>query len=76
MSSLLSFLVTEMNSSTPILFAAVGILIMQQSGVMNIGAEGMMLIGAFAGYVGSYYTGSVIGGAIFSLVAAGIVGVI
>ncbi len=76
MSSLLNFLVTVLNASTPILFAAAGILIMQESGVMNIGAEGMMLIGAFSGYVGSYVTGNVVGGALFSLIATGIVGAI
>lgn len=76
MGSLFSFLEVVLNSSTSILFGALGILIMQLSGVMNIGAEGMMLIGAFSGVVGSSVTGNVWMGAIFALVITGITGVV
>jgi ABC-type uncharacterized transport system permease subunit len=43
--------------STPILFAALGEKIAERSGVLNLGIEGMMLIGAFAGFMGTYLTG-------------------
>ena len=38
---------------TPSLFAALGENIAERSGVFNLGVEGMMLIGAFAGFIGT-----------------------
>ncbi len=43
---------------TPILFAALGEAVSQRSGVLNVGIEGIMLVGAFAGVWGAFVTGS------------------
>ena len=45
--------------SVPILFAALGECITERSGVLNLGVEGMMIIGAFAGFMGTYLTGNI-----------------
>ena len=45
--------------AAPILFAALGELITERSGVLNLGVEGMMLIGGFAGFLATYITGCV-----------------
>ena len=37
-------------AATPMLFAAVGELVAERSGVLNLGVEGMMLIGAVVGF--------------------------
>lgn len=76
MGSLFSFLIVVLNSSTSILFAALGILVMHLSGVMNIGAEGMMLIGAFAGVAGSSLFGNAWLGALFAMAVTGLTGVV
>lgn len=43
---------------TPILFAALGEAVAQRSGVLNVGIEGIMLVGAFVGVYAAFVTGS------------------
>jgi simple sugar transport system permease protein len=45
-------------AATPLLLAALGETVVQRAGVINIGLEGILLAGAFAGMVGCYFTGS------------------
>ena len=54
---IIGVLASGIRLSTPILFAALGESIAERSGVLNLGIEGMMLIGAFAGFMGTYLTG-------------------
>jgi len=44
--------------ATPLLLAAMGEIIAERSGVLNLGVEGMMLVGALAGFIGTIVTGS------------------
>jgi general nucleoside transport system permease protein len=46
-------------SGVPLLLAGLGEQISEKAGVLNIGIEGMMLAGAYAGFLGAYQTGSV-----------------
>ena len=43
-------LVTVVGVTTPILLAATGELVVEKSGVLNLGVEGMMLVGAVTGF--------------------------
>ena len=47
-----------MVSATPILLAAIGEMVVEKSGVLNLGVEGMMITGAVCGFVATVETGS------------------
>ena len=55
---LTSFFVSVMASSTPLLLAATGELVTERAGVLNLGVEGMMLVGAVTGFIVGLLTGS------------------
>ena len=44
-------------SSTPLILAAIGELLVERSGVLNLGVEGMMIIGAVVGFIVKFNTG-------------------
>ena len=51
-------LVAAARAGTPLVLAALGELVAEKSGVLNLGVEGMMLVGAVAGVIGAVATGS------------------
>ena len=67
-----------MLASTPILLAAIGELVVEKSGVLNLGVEGMMITGAISGFAAAVLTGSpmigflcaALGGAALSMIFA------
>ena len=59
--------------ATPLLFAALGGLLSERSGVFAVGLEGMMLAGAFAAIVGAWATGSALGGVALAIVGGAII---
>jgi ABC-type uncharacterized transport system permease subunit len=58
--AIVPILLAVMTAATPLLFAATGELVTEKSGVLNLGVEGMMLVGAVAGFVVTMTTGSAI----------------
>ncbi|HBY57223.1 MAG TPA: ABC transporter permease [Candidatus Atribacteria bacterium] len=78
LSTLASWFAMSIRLSIPLLYAALGGLILFKSGVFNMGLEGMMLIGAFLGFYGVLVTDSlwiglltaIIGGALLGLLLA------
>lgn len=59
---IVSVLAATIRIATPILFAALGELVAERAGVYNMGLEGMMLMGAFTGWLGTYHSGSAMAG--------------
>lgn len=59
-------------TGTILLFAAIGELLTERAGVLNLGVEGMMLVGAMAGFSTSLATGSPWTGLLAAMLAAGL----
>lgn len=55
---MISVLILLLGAATPILFAALGELVVERAGVLNLGVEGMMIGGALAGFAAAHATGS------------------
>ncbi|WP_443660178.1 ABC transporter permease [Clostridium algidicarnis] len=72
----LSLINSTIRAATPILYAALAAIITQQADILNIGTEGIMLMGAFVAIAVSFLTGSwvlavlaaIIGGVLMSLI--------
>jgi len=67
---LIPLLAAAVQSGTPILYATLGEIFTEKSGVLNLGVEGAMISGALAGFLVSRFTGS----PVLGFLAAGIVG--
>jgi simple sugar transport system permease protein len=73
-----AILLTVITAATPLVVAALGELVTERAGVLNLGVEGMMIMGAVSAFAAAQLTGSpymgilagIAGGAIFSLLFA------
>jgi ABC-type uncharacterized transport system permease subunit len=54
---LIAIFITVVGAATPILIAALGELVVEKSGVLNLGVEGMMLVGAIVAFIVLFLTG-------------------
>jgi len=77
---LVALLAGTVTAATPLVFAALGELIAEKSGVLNLGVEGMMLMGAIAAFAGATTSGSlalgVVCGALAGAGMAGLFGIL
>ena len=55
---IIPILAATIQSGTPILYATLGEMLTERSGILNLGVEGMMIIGAFFAFLVSYLTGN------------------
>lgn len=70
-----AILLTVITAATPLVLAAIGELVTERSGVLNLGVEGMMVMGAACAFIATQQTGSpyvgilagIVSGALFSL---------
>src|SRR3546814_8742501 len=75
MDALAPLIASAINAGTPLMLAALGLLINEKSGVINMGSEGMMLVAAVIGFAVTINTDSVAlgfaAGALAGMVLAG-----
>lgn len=80
MDSFALLLAATLNSGTVLAFAALGLLINERAGIVNLGAEGIMLVAAIAGFATAVQTGSdtlaFVGGAVAGALMAGAFGLL
>jgi ABC-type uncharacterized transport system permease subunit len=73
---LISLLAGTLRLSTPIILAGLGEVYAERSGVLNLGVEGIMLMGAFASFWGAYETGNVWLGLLIGMAMGALMGLI
>lgn len=71
---LIGIATSGMRLATPYLYAAIGETFGQRSGVLNLGVDGMMLMGAYAGFYAALTTGNLLLGLAAAIVVGGLMG--
>jgi len=66
---LLQILTAAIKTGTPLLLVALGEMVCEKSGVLNLGQEGMMLMGAVCGFIAAFSTGSLLLGVLAAMLA-------
>ena len=74
MNQVISIVTSTLSMSVPLILAALGGLLSVRSGVMALGLESMMTMGAFCGVLGSYYSGNVVVGILTGMAGGGLFG--
>ncbi len=76
--TLILTLLTIITAATPLVYAAVGELVVERSGVLNLGVEGMMLVGAVCSFAAAHHTGlasmGILAGILAGMLMAGLFG--
>src|SRR4051794_29035149 len=62
--------------ATPLILATTGELLSERSGVLNLGIEGIMLLGAMVGFTAAYFTGSLWLGVLAALATGALAGLV
>ncbi len=61
-----------MSLGTPLIFATVGEIITERAGILNLGVQGIMLVGAVSGFWATFETGSLILGVVVAMIAGAV----
>jgi simple sugar transport system permease protein len=76
LSTLIFVLSITIQSSMAVLFASIGEVFSERSGVLNLGVEGMMLMGALSGFATASATGSLLLGVLGAMAAGGLLALV
>jgi len=73
---LISILAVTVQAGTSLVFATIGEIYTERSGILNLGVEGMMLMGAVAAFATAYHTGSAWLGVVAAMAVGGLLALI
>ena len=72
----MNMLMATIRMAVPLVLASIGGVLCERSGIINLGIEGMMLMGSFGAVVGVHYTGSPWMGVLFGVLVGGLFGLL
>lgn len=73
---LVDWLQAALRYAAPLLLVAVGEVFAERSGVINMGVEGIMLVGALAGVAGAYYLKSLVLAVLITIIVGALMGLV
>ena len=73
---IVTILATAIRAGAPVIYATVGEIFAERSGILNLGVEGMMLVGAVSGFIVAVHTGNPWAGVIAAMIAGGLLSLI
>jgi len=75
-SFVIGILAASVRLATPILLAALGEIFVERAGILNLGVEGIMLMGALSGFLGAYWTGNLWVGVLAGMLTGALFGLL
>ena len=72
----MNMLIATLRMAVPLVIASIGSVLCERSGIINLGIEGMMLVGAFGAVAGAHATGSPWLGVLTGIIVGGVFGLI
>ena len=73
---LVTIFVTAIRAGAPVIYATIGEIFAERSGILNLGVEGMMLVGAVSGFIVGVKTGNPWAGVLMAMLAGGLLSLI
>ncbi len=75
-SFIIGILAASIRLATPILLAALGEIFVERAGILNLGVEGIMLMGALSGFLGGYWSGNLWAGVLAGMLTGVLFGLL
>ena len=72
----ISILAITIRAGTSLLYATIGEIFTERSGILNLGVEGMMIMGAVCGFAAAFHTGNVWAGVVTAIIVGGLLALI
>jgi simple sugar transport system permease protein len=73
---IITILATAVRAGAPVIYATIGEIFSERAGILNLGVEGMMLVGAVSGFIVAVKTGNPWAGVLAAMVAGGLLSLI